>query len=81
MIDILQETLAVANASGVKLEPMQGKDMQKLLGGGKFSAKLKGFIILPFAIKKHKKLVSVITATDFSWSVSAGRYMEMYDSL
>ncbi len=58
VIDILQETLAVANASGVKLEPMQGKDMQKLLGGGKFSAKLKGFIILPFAIKKHKKLVS-----------------------
>jgi 2-dehydropantoate 2-reductase len=57
-VDILQETLAVANASGVKLEPMQGKDMQKLLGGSKFFARLKGVIILPLAMKKHKDLVS-----------------------
>ena len=57
-VDILQETLAVANESGVKLEPMQGKDMQKLLGGSKFFARLKGLIILPLAMKKHKNLVS-----------------------
>ncbi|MBE6684429.1 MAG: glycogen synthase GlgA [Ruminococcaceae bacterium] len=30
---------------------------------------------------QYKKFVSKIMGTDFSWSVSAGKYMEMFDSL
>ena len=57
-LDILKETFAVANACGVKLEPMQGHDMQKLLGGEGIFARAKGMLLLPIAMKKHKKLLS-----------------------
>ncbi len=30
---------------------------------------------------QYKKFVSKITGTDFSWAASAGKYMEMYDSI
>ena len=30
---------------------------------------------------QYKKLISKITGTDFSWSVSAGKYMDMYNSI
>ena len=30
---------------------------------------------------QNKKFISKIMGTDFSWSVSAGKYMEMFDSL
>ena len=57
-LGILRECMDVANALGVKLEPMQGHDMQKMLGGrGYFKTKLALFV-LPIAMKKHKKLVS-----------------------
>jgi 2-dehydropantoate 2-reductase len=48
----------VANASGVKLAPMQGHDMQKLLGGDGFFNRIKGLLLLPIAMKNHKELVS-----------------------
>lgn len=57
-LDILKETFAVANASGVKLAPMQGHDMQKLLGGDGFFNRIKGLLLLPIAMKNHKELVS-----------------------
>ena len=30
---------------------------------------------------QNKKFISKVMGTDFSWSVSAGRYMEMFNSL
>ena len=57
-LDILKETFSVANACGVKLEPTQGHDLQKLLGGNGFFNRIKGLIILPIAMKNHKELVS-----------------------
>lgn len=57
-LGILRECMDVANALGVKLEPMQGHDMQKMLGGrGYFKTKLALFL-LPIAMKKHKNLIS-----------------------
>ena len=57
-LGILREGLVVANASGVQLEQMQGKDMQKLLGGKGFFKTAFALVALPFAMRKHKKLVS-----------------------
>lgn len=57
-LDVLQETFTVANACGVKLAPMQGRDLQKLLGGRGFFNRIKGLLLLPIAMKNHKRLVS-----------------------
>lgn len=57
-IGILRECFSVASAFGVTLEKMRGHDMEKLLGGRGFFANLKARIILPIAMKSHKKLVS-----------------------
>ena len=48
----------VANASGVKLAPMQGHDLEKLLGGRTGLKRMISYMVLPIAMKKHKKLVS-----------------------
>ncbi len=55
---ILRECIAVANASGVTLEKMQGHDMQKMLGGGGVLKNAFARFALPIAMRKHKKLVS-----------------------
>lgn len=54
----LRECMAVANASGVVLEKAQGHDMQKMLGGKGVFKRLFAYFILPFAMRKHKKLYS-----------------------
>ena len=55
-LGILRECMCVANASGVTLEPMQGHDMQKLLGGNGFFQNAFASFALPIAMRKHKKL-------------------------
>ncbi len=53
---IIKECIDVASAAGVKIEPVQGKDIVKLLdfkGGFK---KALSFMIIPIAIKKHALL-------------------------
>ena len=57
-LGILRECMDVANAAGVVLEKMQGKDMQKLLGGRGFWKTRFALFALPIAMKNHKKLVS-----------------------
>ena len=57
-LKILQEAFVVANTLGVKLAPMQGHDMQKLLGGRGLFNQIKGMILLPIAMKNHRELVS-----------------------
>ena len=57
-LGILRECMAVAKASGVTLAKMQGHDMEKLLGGETLIKRMIAYLVLPFAIKKHKKLIS-----------------------
>ena len=57
-LGILRECIAVAKASGIKLATMQGHDMEKLLGGRTPLKRLFAYMVLPFAMKKHKDLVS-----------------------
>ncbi len=57
-LGILRECIAVARAEGVTLAKMQGHDMEKLLGGRTPIKRLVAYLVLPFAMKKHKKLVS-----------------------
>ena len=57
-LGILRECMAVAKASGVTLAKMQGHDMEKLLGGKSPIKRFIAYMVLPFAMRKHKKLVS-----------------------
>ncbi len=57
-LGILRECIAVAKAHGVKIEKMQGHDMEKFLGGNTPIKKLISYLVLPFAMKSHKDLVS-----------------------
>ena len=57
-LGILRECMDVANASGVTLAEMQGHDMQKMLGGRTLIKRFIAYMVLPFAMKRHKKLVS-----------------------
>lgn len=57
-LGVLRECMDVANALGVTLEPMQGHDMQKLLGGRGFFKTRFALFALPIAMKRHKKLKS-----------------------
>ncbi|MBN1500540.1 MAG: ketopantoate reductase family protein [Spirochaetes bacterium] len=53
---IIKECIDVAHAAGIKVEPIQGKDICKLLDyKNKFKQKFV-YMILPMAIRKHKLL-------------------------
>ena len=57
-VKLLREAIAVAKASGVTLQPMQGHDMEKLFGGEGFFKTQLVYALLPYAMRKHKMLVS-----------------------
>lgn len=57
-LGVLRECMDVAKASGVKLAPMQGHDIEKLLGGKTPIKRFVAYMVLPFAMKKHKNLLS-----------------------
>ncbi|MBQ9113386.1 MAG: 2-dehydropantoate 2-reductase [Clostridia bacterium] len=57
-LGVLRECMDVAKASGVTLAKMQGHDMEKLLGGKTAFKRFVAYMVLPIAMKKHKKLVS-----------------------
>lgn len=61
-LKMMQECFAVADASGVKQEKMQGHDLRKLFGKGGFFKTRISLCLLPFAVKKHKLLVSGMLA-------------------
>lgn len=53
---IIKECIEVANAAKIKIEPIQGKDVVKLIDyHGGFKKKI-SFMIIPLAIKKHAAL-------------------------
>lgn len=55
---ILREAIAVAKASGIRLEKMQGHDFEKVFGGKGFLKTQVIYALLPTAIKKHRLLKS-----------------------
>ncbi len=57
-LGVLRECISVAKADGVTLAKMQGYDMEKFLGGETAFGRFIAYLVLPFAIKRHKKLVS-----------------------
>lgn len=57
-LGVIRECIAVAKASGVTLAKMQGYDMEKMLGGNIVIQRFLAYEILPFAMRKHKKLRS-----------------------
>ena len=57
-LGVLRECMDVAKAGGVRLAKMQGHDMEKLLGGKTPFKRFVAYMVLPIAMKKHKKLLS-----------------------
>lgn len=57
-LGVLRECMSVAKAQGITLAKMQGHDMEKLLGGETAFKRFISYLVLPFAMKKHKNLVS-----------------------
>jgi 2-dehydropantoate 2-reductase len=57
-LSILREAIAVAKASDIRLEKMQGHDFEKVFGGKGFFKTQIIYALLPMAIKKHRLLKS-----------------------
>ena len=57
-LGVLRECIDVAKASQVKLSPMQGRNFEKLFAGKSPVKRFAAYTVLPFAMRKHKKLVS-----------------------
>ncbi len=55
---IIKECIEVAHAAQIKIEPIQGKNIEKLLDYHGWIKKQISFMIIPLAIKKHKNLKS-----------------------
>jgi hypothetical protein len=53
---IIKECIDVCDASGIKIEPVQGKDIVKLLDYRGAVKKAISFFIIPLAIRKHARL-------------------------
>lgn len=53
---IMKECMDVCTAGGIRIEPVQGKDIVKLFNYSNPVKKTISLILLPFAIKKHKLL-------------------------
>ena len=53
---IIKECIDVADANAIKIEPIQGKDVVKILDYKGSFKKWLSFVIIPIAIKKHRLL-------------------------
>jgi 2-dehydropantoate 2-reductase len=53
---VMKECMDVATKVGVTMEPIQGKDIVKLMNYNNKWKKRFAFLLIPFAIKKHAKL-------------------------
>ena len=53
---IMKECMDVCSAGGIRIEPVQGKDIVKLFDYSNPVKKAVSLLLLPFAIKKHKLL-------------------------
>jgi len=57
-LEAIKECIDVAEASGIKIEPIQGKDVVKLMNYKNPIKKRISLLILPLAMKKHKLIKS-----------------------
>jgi 2-dehydropantoate 2-reductase len=57
-LSIIKECIDVANAANIKIEPLQGKDVVKLIDYSNWFKRQFAFFILPIAMRKHKKIRS-----------------------
>ena len=55
---VIKECIDVCNAAKVRIEPIQGKDIARLLNFNNPLQRLKVSILLPFIMKKHKAVTS-----------------------
>jgi len=55
---VIKECIDVCRAAGIRIEPVQGKDIVRILYFKNALEKLKASIILPIAIKKHRLIKS-----------------------
>jgi 2-dehydropantoate 2-reductase len=53
---IIKECIDVCKAGGIRIEPVQGKDIVKLLDYNNALKRAFSFFIIPIAIRKHAKL-------------------------
>jgi 2-dehydropantoate 2-reductase len=53
---IMKECMDVCQAGGIRIEPVQGKDIVKLLNYSNPFKRAFSFMIIPIAIRKHAKL-------------------------
>ncbi|AEC02306.1 ketopantoate reductase family protein [Parasphaerochaeta coccoides] len=54
--NLMKETIDVAHAQGVKIEPIQGTDVVKIFNYRGWFKKKISFLLFPLAIKKHRSL-------------------------
>jgi len=57
-VTIIKECIDVAHAAGIKIEPIQGKDVVKLMYYKTWIKQRFAMFILPFAMRKHKNIRS-----------------------
>ena len=55
---VIKECINVCNAANIKIEPVQGKNIERLLGFNNSLQKLRASVVLPIAIKKHRTITS-----------------------
>ena len=53
---MIKECIAVCQVGGIRIEPVQGKDIVKLLNYTNALKRAFSFFIIPIAIRKHAKL-------------------------
>ena len=53
---LMKECMDVCEAGGIRIEPVQGKDIVKLLNYNNPFKRVLSFMIIPIAIRKHAKL-------------------------
>lgn len=57
-LSIIKECIDVANAADITIEPLQGKDVVKLLDYSNWFKRQFAFFLLPIAMRKHKNIRS-----------------------
>lgn len=57
-LEVIQECIRVAAAANIKIEPIQGHDIENLLGYRGAVKKAIALFVLPIAMKKHAGLIS-----------------------
>ena len=72
-LEAIKECIDVANAAGVKIEPIQGKDVVKLMDYKGFFKKQISLFLLPIAMKKHRNIRSSMLR-----DIERGKKTEVY---